>query len=122
MFSYEPVNNHDDLLKVIDGLLEEAGLDRKDMGGNITFAGMDPIRPTQIKVGCASATVTGANAITSAIIWKMRSGETQDIHIDLRKAYVTQSAWQDTLVNCTLINGTPQMMGGNVGELGSFSN
>ncbi|MFI1180890.1 hypothetical protein ACH4UT_15230 [Streptomyces sp. NPDC020799] len=37
----------------------------------------------------------------------------------LRKAYVTQSPWQDTLVDCTLVNGMPQMLGGNVGELGS---
>jgi crotonobetainyl-CoA:carnitine CoA-transferase CaiB-like acyl-CoA transferase len=120
MFSYQSVSNHDDLLKVVDGLLEEVGLYRKDMGGNITFAGMDPTRSTRIKVGCASAAVTGANAIASSLIWKMRSGESQNIHIDLRKAYVTQSAWQNTLVNCTLINSAPQMMGGNVGELGSF--
>jgi len=26
---------------------------------------------------------------------------------------------QDTLIGCTLVNGTPQMLGGNVGELGS---
>ena len=119
MFPYQPVNNHDDLLKVVDGLLLEAGLDRKETGGALTFAGMDPIRPTHIKVGCAAAAVTAANAIASAIIWRNRSGESQDIHVDLRKAYVTQSPWQDTLANCTLINGTPQMMGGNVGELGS---
>ena len=119
MFSYQPVNNHQDLLNVVDGLLLEAGLKREDFGGQITFAGMDPIRPTHLKVGCASASVSGANAIASAIIWKHRTGESQDIHIDLRKAYVTQSPWQDLLAGYTLVNGTPQMMGGNVGELGS---
>src|ERR1700753_478259 len=119
MFSYQPVHNHQDLLNVVDGLLQEAGLDRKDMDGQITFAGMDPIRPTHIKVGCASAALSGANAIASAIIWKQRSGEGQDIHIDLRKAYAIQSPWQDILANCTLINGTSQMMGGSVGEVGT---
>jgi crotonobetainyl-CoA:carnitine CoA-transferase CaiB-like acyl-CoA transferase len=119
MFSYQPVLNHQDLLNVADGLLQEAGLNRGDFGGQITFAGMDPIRPTHIKVGCASAAISGANSIASAIIWKQRSGESQDIHIDLRKAYVTQSPWQDILAGCTLVNGAPQMMGGNVGELGS---
>ena len=88
MITYQPVNNHDDLLKVVDGLLEEAGLDRKELGGKMTFAGMDPIRPTGLKVGCAAAAITGANAVASSLIWKMRSGESQDIHIDLRKAYV----------------------------------
>lgn len=119
MFSYAPVNNHEDLLAVVDGLLQEAGLGRSDFGGQITFAGMDPIRPTHIKVACASAAVSGANAIASAIIWRKRSGQSQDIHIDLRKAYSIQSPWQDTLIHCTLVNGTPQMLGGNVGELGS---
>ena len=49
MNTYQPVNNHDDLLKVVDGLLAEAGLNRKDMGGKMTFAGMDPIRPTSAR-------------------------------------------------------------------------
>ncbi|CAO3569052.1 unnamed protein product [Mortierella alpina] len=119
MLTYAVVNNHEDLLAVVDGLLQEAGLARKDFGGEISFAGMDPIRPTHIKVACASAAVSGANAIASAIIWKKRSGQSQDIHIDLRKAYVTQSPWQDILARCTLVNGTPQMMGGSVGEVGS---
>lgn len=118
MITDQPVNNHEDLLKVVDGLLEEAGLNRKDLGGKLTFAGMDPIRPTVMKVGCASAAITGANAIASALIWKMRTGESQDIHIDLRKAYAAQGAWQDTLSHCTLINGTPHMTAGSVGGTG----
>ena len=77
MITHQPVNNHDDLLKVVDGLLAEAGLDRKDTGGKVTFAGMDPIRPTVMKVGCASAAVAAGNAIASAIIWKARAGESQ---------------------------------------------
>ena len=110
MIINQPVNNHDDLSKVVDGLLGEAGLDRNNLGGNVTFAGMDPIRPTVLKVGAASAAVAAANSIASALIWKMRSGESQDIHVDLRKAYVIQSAWQDILANCTLVNGVPMMM------------
>ena len=119
MITDQPVNNHKDLLNVVDGLLGGVGLNRKDLGGKMTFAGMDPIRPTRLKVGCASAAITGANAVASSLIWKMRSGEGQDIHIDLRKAYVTQSAWQDTLANCTRINGTPHMISGAMGGHGN---
>jgi crotonobetainyl-CoA:carnitine CoA-transferase CaiB-like acyl-CoA transferase len=119
MFSYPTVNNHDDLTRVVDGLLQEAGLDRKDNGGSLSFAGLDPIRPTHIKVGAASAAMVAANAIASALVWRHRSGEAQDIHVDLRKAYVTQSPWQDILADCTRVNGAPQMFGGNVGELGT---
>jgi crotonobetainyl-CoA:carnitine CoA-transferase CaiB-like acyl-CoA transferase len=118
MLEYPIVEDHDDLTTVVDLILEEAGLSRSDQGGTLSFAGMDPIRPTHIKVGSVSAAVTAANAIASAIIWRKRTGEGQDIHVDLRKGYSTQSAWQDTLANCTLVNGTSQMLGGNVGQLG----
>ena len=113
MITDQPVNNHKDLLKVVDGMLAEAGLDRKDTGGKVTFAGMDPIRATVMKVGSASAVVAAANAVAAAIIWKMRSGEGQDIHVDLRKAYTIQSAWQDILADCTLLNGVSMMLDPN---------
>ncbi len=120
MQHYPVIQTHDDITKVVDLILGEAGLDRADQGGSLSFEGMDPIRPTHIKVGSVSAAVTAANAIASAIIWRKRTGEGQDIHIDLRKAYVTQSPWQDVLADCTLVNGTRQMFGGNVGQLGSL--
>jgi len=85
MFSYQPVIIIRIVEHVVDGLLLRPGLKREDFGGQITFAGMDPIRPTHLKVGCASATVSAANAIASAIIWKHRSGESQDIHIDCER-------------------------------------
>jgi hypothetical protein len=59
--------------------------------------------------GSASAIVAAANAVAAAIIWKMRSGEGQDIHVDLRQAYTIQSAWQDILADCTLLNGVSRL-------------
>lgn len=119
MKEYPIVENHDDLTQVVDLLLSEAGLDRKDQGGSLSFTGLDPIRPTHIKVGAASASLIAANSIATAILWKKRTGKGQDIHVDLRKSYAVQSPWQDILTKCTLVNGTPQMMGGNIGDLGS---
>mmetsp|Transcript_34960 Transcript_34960/g.39056 ORF Transcript_34960/g.39056 Transcript_34960/m.39056 type:complete len:116 (+) Transcript_34960:2-349(+) len=38
---------------------------------------------------------------------------------NISKAYVSQSAWQDdVLIDCTLINGTRHMLGGEVGGFG----
>jgi len=105
MRTNQPVNSHEDLLGVVDGLLEELGLDRGDTGGKVSFAGLDPLRPTVLKTGAASAAIAAANAIASAIIWRQRSGEGQDIHVDLRKAFTYQSPWQDVLANCTKLNG-----------------
>jgi len=119
MLNYPIIKDHADLTKAVDLILSEAGLDRADQGGTLTFAGMDPIRPTHIKVGCVAAAMLAANSVATAILWRKRTGEGQDIHIDLRKAYVAQSPWQDVLAGCTLINGAPQMFGGNVGQLGS---
>ena len=105
MRTYQPVTNHEDLLGVVDGLLEEIGLDRSDTGGSVTFAGLDPLRPTVLKTGAASAAIAATNSIASAILWRHRGGEGQDIHVDLRKAFAYQSPWQDVLAGCTTLNG-----------------
>ncbi|MBV9140158.1 MAG: hypothetical protein JO115_04465, partial [Pseudonocardiales bacterium] len=110
MRTNQPVNDHKDLLGVVDGLLEEMGLDRRDTGGKVTFAGLDPLRPTVLKVGAAAASIAAAGAIASAILWRQRGGAEQDIHVDLRKAFAYQSPWQDVLSDCTLINGNSVMM------------
>lgn len=57
MKEYPIVENHDDLTQVVDLILNEAGLDRSDQGGSLSFTGKDPIRPTHIKVGSAAAAV-----------------------------------------------------------------
>jgi crotonobetainyl-CoA:carnitine CoA-transferase CaiB-like acyl-CoA transferase len=103
------VNSPDDLAGVVDDLLEEMGLDRREAGGSLTFAGLDPLRPTVLKVGAASAIIAAAGALATSIIWRLRGGDEQDIHIDLRKAYAYQSPWQDVLRDCTQINGTSIM-------------
>jgi crotonobetainyl-CoA:carnitine CoA-transferase CaiB-like acyl-CoA transferase len=105
MRTHQPVNNHDDLLQVVDGLLDELGLDRRDSGGQVTFEGLDPLRPTVLKTGAASAAIAATGAIATAILWRHRGGDGQDIHVDLRKAFAYQSPWQDVLVNCTTLNG-----------------
>jgi hypothetical protein len=43
MITDQPVNNHDDLKKVIDNLLREVGLTIESGGGKVTFAGKDPV-------------------------------------------------------------------------------
>jgi hypothetical protein len=68
----QPVSTHEDLLGVVDGLLEEIGLDRRDTGGAMTFAGLDPLRPTVLKVEAAVALIAAAGAISPAIIWRLR--------------------------------------------------
>src|SRR3984957_15808135 len=115
MRTYQPVKNHEDLLRVVDGLLEELGLDRRDTGGKVTFAGLDPLRPTVLKTGAASAAIAATNGIVSAILWRPRGGEARDTHLHVRKAFAYQSPWQDVLAGCTKLNGHSIMSQGNYG-------
>jgi len=120
MRTNQPVSSHEDLVGVVDGLLAEMGLDRSQAGGNLTFAGLDPLRPTVLKVGAASAAIAAAGSIATAIIWRLRGGAEQDIHIDLRKAFAYQSPWQDVLGDCTQINGTSVMWLPDFGPVTDF--
>jgi crotonobetainyl-CoA:carnitine CoA-transferase CaiB-like acyl-CoA transferase len=114
MITDQPVNNHDDMRKVTDNILRDAGMNIEDSGGKVTFAGKEPVRKTVIKAGATTACVLAANAVTDAAIWKERAGEGQDIHIDLRKAWIEQSPWQKDAMAYTLINGVSKAWNPNV--------
>ena len=43
MITDQPVNNHDDMRKVTDNILRDAGLTIEDSGGKVTFAGKEPV-------------------------------------------------------------------------------
>jgi crotonobetainyl-CoA:carnitine CoA-transferase CaiB-like acyl-CoA transferase len=111
MIINQPVQNHDDLLKVVDNMLSEVGVDRSELKGKLTFAGLDPVRPTVLKVGAAGAAVIAANAVVTALIHQEKTGKGQDIHVDLRKAFVNQSKWQDVLFDCVKVNGVSRLTG-----------
>jgi crotonobetainyl-CoA:carnitine CoA-transferase CaiB-like acyl-CoA transferase len=114
MITHQPAATHDDLRNVTDNILRDAGLTIKDSGGKVTFAGKEPVRKTVIKAGATTACVLAANAVADAAIWKERTGESQDIHIDLRKAWIEQSPWQKDALPCTMINGVSKAWNSNV--------
>ncbi len=101
----QTVENHDDLMKVVDNILEDAGLNRADLKGKVTFSGKDPTRPTVLKVGAGGAAVGAANAIANALLYQEKTGQGQDIHVDLRKAWAIHSKWQDIGFNYCTVNG-----------------
>ena len=82
-----PVSSSDfDLYTALDKVLSDIGLSAADSGGKITFYGKDPIVPSCFRFGAMSAIALAAKAVAAAGIWKFRSGEGQDIHVDVRKA------------------------------------
>jgi len=64
------------------------GLENKhrSSGGKITFYGKDPIVPSPIRFGTMAAISLTAKTVGAAAVWRLRSGEGQDIHVDVRKA------------------------------------
>ncbi len=114
MITDQPVNNHDDMRKVTDNILRDAGMTIEDSGGKVTFAGKEPVRKTVIKAGATASCVLAANAVADAAIWKERAGEGQDIHVDLRKAWIEQSPWQKDALSYTTISGVSKAWNNNV--------
>jgi crotonobetainyl-CoA:carnitine CoA-transferase CaiB-like acyl-CoA transferase len=100
-----------DLYAGLEELLSGVGLSAADSGGKLTFYGQDPIVPSCFRFGAMAAIALAAKAIALAALWKSRTGEGQDIHVDVRKALrrfccFFEGKWET-------INGRPPAMGVN---------
>jgi len=89
-----------DPVEHLDGLLASTGLTAASAGGEVSFAGADPIVVSRLRLGaCIGIPVMGA-AVAAAALWKLRTGQSQDLKLDLRQAIhgITPSAfWHPTL-------------------------
>jgi len=72
--------------RALDGLLRPLGLDRTETGGVIRFSGEDPVVGSRHRLGAAAAAAIAAEAAGIATIWRMRTGQGQDICVDLFRA------------------------------------
>jgi hypothetical protein len=101
-----PVSSSEfELYNALENVLSGVGLSTADSGGKITFYGKDPIVPSRFRFGSMAAISLAAKATAAASIWKFRSGEGQDIHVDVRKALRRFAAFFD--LKWELINGRP---------------
>ncbi|MDB5999187.1 MAG: acyl-CoA hydratase [Rhizobacter sp.] len=67
-------------------LLARVGLSEADVGGSVTFTGADPVVPSRLRYGAATASAIGVQAAAIAAIWRLRSGRGQDVRVDLSRA------------------------------------
>ena len=101
-----PVSSSEfELYNALENVLSGVGLSAADSGGKITFYGKDPIVPSRFRFGSMAAISLAAKATAAASIWKFRSGEGQDIHVDVRKALQRFAGFFD--LKWELINGRP---------------
>jgi crotonobetainyl-CoA:carnitine CoA-transferase CaiB-like acyl-CoA transferase len=89
----------------VESVLQGLGATASDSGGKVTYYGSDPITPDRLPYGAISAIPLAAKAILIAKIWKERTGEGQDIHVDVRKSLrrltpFLEGKWE-------LVNGFP---------------
>ena len=75
-----------DLHGGVDQVLKDVGMSTSDSGGNLTFYGRDPIIPSPHRFGTMAAVGLAAKAVAVAALWRHRTGEGQDIAVDVRKA------------------------------------
>ena len=75
-----------DLHASVNDVLKDVGLTAADSGGKVTFYGQDPILPSPHRFGATAAVGLAAKTIAVAALWRSRTGEGQDIHVDVRKA------------------------------------
>jgi len=98
-------SNKIDLPAHVESLLHSLGATTSDSGGRVTYYGSDPIKPDRLPYGSACAIALAVKAILIAKIWKERTGEGQDIHVDVRKALRRFSPFLDG--KWELVNGFP---------------
>ncbi|WLP90836.1 CoA transferase [Gordonia sp. NB41Y] len=86
-------------------VLAGIGMTAADTGGAIDFIGADPVVPSTLRLGGASAIALAAKSAAVAKLWRMRGGAGQDIAVDLRSAPHRLCPFYDA--RWELLNGYP---------------
>ena len=71
----------------VNQVLANVGMSAADSGGQLTFYGQDPIVPSRIRFATMAGIGLAAKTIAAAAVWRDRTGQGQDVHVDVRKAF-----------------------------------
>jgi crotonobetainyl-CoA:carnitine CoA-transferase CaiB-like acyl-CoA transferase len=101
-----------DILAEVNEVLGLVGLSAADGGGKLSFYGQDPIIPSRFRFGAMAAIGLAAKSVSAAAVWRARTGEGQDISVDVRKALrrfcgFFEGKWE-------MLNGRPPALGADV--------
>ncbi|PPQ35221.1 CoA transferase [Rhodopila globiformis] len=91
------------------GILSIAGLH----AGSVTFTGgSDPVLPTPFRIGTAGAATLAATGIAAAELWDLRTGQRQDVAVDVRQAAASlRSSHYLTVANAEVSAARNSIMG-----------
>jgi crotonobetainyl-CoA:carnitine CoA-transferase CaiB-like acyl-CoA transferase len=79
-------------------LMRSIGGTPHDGGGSVTFTGRDPIVRSRFRTGACMAIPAMGAGVGAAAIWRERTGQSQDLNVDLRQAVYAVSPWARLLV------------------------
>jgi crotonobetainyl-CoA:carnitine CoA-transferase CaiB-like acyl-CoA transferase len=71
----------------VNQVLADVGMSAADSGGQLSFYGQDPIVPSRIRFATMAGIGLAAKTIAAAAVWRDRTGQGQDVHVDIRKAF-----------------------------------
>ncbi|WP_199553799.1 CoA transferase [Sandaracinobacteroides hominis] len=74
------------LMQTFAGFMRDIGGAVGDAGGKVSFTGADPIIRSHFRVGSAMAIPAMGAGLGAAAIWRERTGQTQDLTVDLRES------------------------------------
>ena len=75
-----------DINTTFTGFMKDIGGTPADGGGKVSFTGEDPILRSHFRIGTAMALPAMGAAVGAAAIWRERTGQGQDLSVDLRES------------------------------------
>jgi hypothetical protein len=75
-----------DINQAFASFTKEIGGAPEDAGGNVVFTGRGPIVRSHFRIGACMAIPAMAAALEAAAIWRERTGQSQDLEVDLRES------------------------------------
>jgi crotonobetainyl-CoA:carnitine CoA-transferase CaiB-like acyl-CoA transferase len=76
-----------DARNVLAGLLQAAGHDDAALA-DIELTGREPVLPSSFAVGTAAQATIAAAALAAAALWRLRTGRSQRVGVDMRRAVI----------------------------------
>jgi crotonobetainyl-CoA:carnitine CoA-transferase CaiB-like acyl-CoA transferase len=86
--------------------MRDIGGSPSDAGGAVTFTGRDPILRSRFRLGACMAIPAMAGGVGAAAVWRERTGQAQELSIDLRQALYGIAPWARFLADYNIAAGT----------------
>lgn len=86
--------------------MRDIGGSPSDAGGRVLFTGRDPILQSFLRQGACMAIPAMAGGVGAAAVWRERTGQAQELGIDLRQALYGIAPWVRFLADYNIAAGT----------------